>query len=480
MKRSIFDNMIIAFLLISLLCFTALLAFTNIGIRRIMINERTTNLVNQSRLITDQYVRDYFSGRINNAELARTLSSLRDFLDEEIWVTDSRGRFIAVSDQDQNSEKKLPDTLRDISPELSTDRSFDLTGRFYGIFSTDTLSVGTPIVRGSESMGYIIMHMSLDDVTDTILSIRRFLYLAYMIILLLLLLFFYHFIRKIVTPISEINAVAAEYSEGRFDEHIEVKTKYELATLANSMNYMRDEIMKSEEYRKNFISNISHDFRSPLTSIHGYAEAMIDGTIPPEKHEHYLQVILKETDRLTKLTSGMIKLNDISNHSITLKRQTFDINETIRSVTDLFEGRSRQKNIRLRADIPGVPLMVDADPEKINQVLYNLTDNALKFTPEGGDVFITALERGELKDRAYISVKDNGPGIDEESRPHVFERFYKADTSRGRDRMGTGLGLSIVKEIISAHGETITLDTEKGRGCEFTFTLKKAKPGKTR
>lgn len=261
MKRSIFDNMIIAFLLISLLCFAALLAFTNIGIRRIMINERTTNLVNQSRLITDQYIRDYFSGKINNAELAQTLSSLRNFLNEDIWVTDSRGRFIAVSDQDQDSEVRLPDTLRGISPELSTDRSFDLTGHFYGIFSTDTLSVGTPIVRGNESMGYIIMHMSLDDVTDTILSIRRFLYLAYMIILLLLLLFFYHFIRKIVTPISEINAVAAEYSEGRFDDHIEVKTKYELATLADSMNYMRDEIMKSEEYRKNFISNISHDFR---------------------------------------------------------------------------------------------------------------------------------------------------------------------------------------------------------------------------
>jgi signal transduction histidine kinase len=198
---------------------------------------------------------------------------------------------------------------------------------------------------------------------------------------------------------------------------------------------------------------------------------MLDGTIPPERHEHYLRVVLGETDRLTKLTNGLLTLNNLNTGGILLQRTDFDINAVIRSVAASFEQTCVSRKIHIRLVLTGRILYVNADLEKIQQVLYNLVDNAIKFSRPDSEITIDTTEKG---DTVFVSVRDNGIGIPKEDQSLIWDRFYKTDLSRGKDKKGTGLGLSIVREIIRAHNENINLVSTEGVGSTFTFTLRRS------
>ena len=237
--------------------------------------------------------------------------------------------------------------------------------------------------------------------------------------------------------------------------------------LAGTLNYMSGELNKLEEYQRNFIANVSHDFRSPLTSIKGYLEAIIDGTIPPEMYEKYLTRVISETERLTKLTQGMLTLNSLDSKGY-LSRSSFDINRVIKDTAASFEGTCGKKNINFELTFSDNIQMVYADLGKIQQVLYNLIDNAIKFSHQDSTIYIQTRIKNE---KIFVSVKDTGIGIPKDSVQKVFDRFYKSDLSRGKDKKGTGLGLAIVKEIIQAHGENIDVVSTEGVGSEFIFSL---------
>ena len=240
--------------------------------------------------------------------------------------------------------------------------------------------------------------------------------------------------------------------------------------LSASLNYMSSQLRDIEDYQKKFVANVSHDFRSPLTSIKGYVEAMADGTIPPEMHEKYLKIILFETERLTDLTQDLLTLNEFDNKNMLLNREKFDIHEVIKNTAASFEGTCTQKKISIELLLATKHLQVYADKRKIHQVLYNLLDNAIKFSDPESTVTIETTERGE---KVYISVKDYGIGIPRNALNKIWERFYKTDLSRGKDKKGTGLGLAIVKEAIQAHGENINVISTEGVGTEFIFSLPK-------
>ena len=226
-----------------------------------------------------------------------------------------------------------------------------------------------------------------------------------------------------------------------------------------------------EDYQKKFVANVSHDFRSPLTSIKGYVEAMADGTIPPELHEKYLKIILFETERLTDLTQDLLTLNEFDTKNLLLNREKFDIHEMIKNVAASFEGTCTQKKISIELVFATKHLETFADKRKLHQILYNLLDNAIKFSDPESSIKIETTERG---DKIYTSVKDEGPGIPRSALNKIWERFYKTDLSRGKDKKGTGLGLAIVKEAVQAHGENINVISTEGVGTEFIFSLPKA------
>ncbi len=242
--------------------------------------------------------------------------------------------------------------------------------------------------------------------------------------------------------------------------------------LAATLNYMAHELNKSEEYQKNFIANVSHDFRSPLTSIKGYVEAMKDGTIPYEMQEKYLDIVIFETERLRKLTSSLLTLNSYDSRAVLLDISTFDINQVIKNTLAAFEGICGKKKISFVLTLDEKVKLVSADMGKIQQVLYNLIDNAIKFSHNNSSIKITV---SELNGKVFVSVKDSGIGIPKDSIGKIWDRFYKTDLSRGKDKKGTGLGLSITKEIIQSHNENIDVISTEGVGTEFIFTLPKQK-----
>ena len=240
--------------------------------------------------------------------------------------------------------------------------------------------------------------------------------------------------------------------------------------LAATLDYMSDELEKMEEYQRRFIANVSHDFRSPLTSIKGYVEAIIDGTVPRELEAKYLNIVISETERLNKLTEGMLTLNSLDSKGY-LSRSNFDINRVIKDTAASFEGTCNAKDIIIDLTFSDTTQMVYADLGKIQQVLYNLIDNAIKFSPNNSVIYI---HTGTKYEKVFVSVKDNGIGIPKADIMKIWDRFYKTDLSRGKDKKGTGLGLAIVKEIIQAHGENINVISTVDVGTEFRFSLPKS------
>ena len=272
----------------------------------------------------------------------------------------------------------------------------------------------------------------------------------------------------IYKPLNALINGTKQFAAGNFNEKIEVKSNDEIGYLAETLNYMGSEINKTTEYQHKFISNVSHDFRSPLTSIKGYLQAFKDGIIPADMQEKYIDIIISETERLNKLTTEMLSLDSIDNRVRRINYTRFNINKLIKDTALSFEGTCLNKGIKFILLLEGDELLVYADFGKIQQVMYNLIDNAIKFSNSNSSIDIETTLK---KEKAYISVKDHGVGISNSEISKIWQRFYKTDSSRGKDRTGTGLGLSIVREIIKAHDQKITVVSTEGVGTEFTFTL---------
>ena len=275
-----------------------------------------------------------------------------------------------------------------------------------------------------------------------------------------------------VLPLRKLREGVKDFSISHENKPIVIRSNDEYGELADTLNVIGDELSKFDEYQRKFISNISHDFRSPLTSIQGYVQAMADGIIPPEDQEKYLNIILFETDRLTKLTSDLLDINNFDKDKIFLNITEFDIQKAVNNTIIALEGIASKKNVDLDfLSKQTEPLMVSGDEDKIQQVLHNLIHNAIKFSKNNSTIYIDITHRGN---KVSVSVKDTGIGIPKDDIEHIWDRFYKTDLSRGKDQMGTGLGLSICKEIINAHKQTIDVVSTEGVGSKFVFTLSKA------
>ena len=349
------------------------------------------------------------------------------------------------------------------------------TGTFYGHFDTETLSVFSPITVNYKVRGYVIIHKPVSSIVNLSNQLTNLSYQTFALLFLAAFVVLALFTWIVYIPIRKIAQGANEYASGNFEAKIDVHSNDEIGYLAASLNYMANELNTLEEDQRKFVSNVSHDFRSPLTSIKGYVEAMLDGTIPVEMQDKYLNIILFETERLNKLTKSLLELNKFGSHGVMLDITSFDINHTIRMTVQTFEGTCMEKHISFNLILSGETLFVSADFSKIQQVLYNLIDNALKFSHANSAITIETTEKNE---KVFVSVKDTGIGIPKDSIKKIWDRFYKTDLSRGKDKKGTGLGLSIVKEIIQAHGENINCISTEGVGTEFIFTLPLAKEQK--
>jgi signal transduction histidine kinase len=286
----------------------------------------------------------------------------------------------------------------------------------------------------------------------------------------------YYTAYRVINPFIEMNHAVLCYSRGDFSTRIPVEGKDEAAQLGKSLNEMAEQLRGLEDTRRSFVANVSHELRSPLTSMKGFLEAMQDGTIPPENYPEYIGIVLNETRRMVTLVNDLLDLARIESGTIQLNFEVFDVNELIRRTLLTFEARLIENEMEMEVHFAQEQCAVYADPTQIGQVLRNLIDNAIKYSPKGRSLSVSTYS---MRKTVYVTVRDTGIGIPQEDVPHVFDRFYKVEKAHTpAPQMGSGLGLSIVKRIIESHGQSITVRSARNRGTQFTFTLERASASK--
>ena len=471
MRRTLYLKFLFIYLLFGIAAVIVIATFASERTLKHLTERAAASLYREASLIASNYaVQIYNKDEDAKADAELELEAIDTYISSEIWIINNNGNVLF------NTRKKIdPDNApvySDFDPAVSG--GLYMTGNFYGAFEEDVLSVFSPITSNFKVIGYVVIHQSMSSIVASRNEILNIMYVTLGVILLFSLVILLGFTVFVYTPLTKITRAAEEYAKGNMDYELNEGNRHdEMGYLAGTLSYMASEIEKSEENQKKFIANVSHDFRSPLTSIKGYLTAMLDGTIPPEMHEKYISIVSNETDRLTKLTNGLLELNTMSSRgSMVLEKSDFDINAVIKSTAETFGGTCTEKRINIELVLTGKKLFVTADMSKVQQVLYNLLDNAIKFSHTNSIIKIETTEKNE---KIFVSVKDYGIGIPKESLSKVFDRFYKTDLSRGKDKKGTGLGLSIVKEIIQAHDENINVISTEGVGTEFIFTLPKSK-----
>ena len=464
MKRTLILKYILAIVTAFLIVF---IGFNTIGktqIKSSIVNDKLSMLWQLTETISSEYQNLYTDNTFDRTEMEQHLNAVSSLSNTRIWVANSYG-IVQVDSYGEIVSGKLKVSFLD--PNLLNYQTKDGLV-FESYFEGRTMVAVNSIIENMSPKGYILVFMSEKEVDRSVIRITNMInsmILFFGLILTLLLLSIYFFT---VRPLHKLITATKEYAVGHFDKPIAIKTHDEFTELAATINFMGTEINSLDEYQKKFVANISHDFRSPLTSIKGYAEAIMDGTIPYENQNKYIDIILFETERLNKLTSNLLTLNSFERNGAMLNITTFDINKVIKKTVTTFEGTCTKKKLTIKLVFSEKELYVNADMDKIQQVLYNLLDNAIKFSHSNNQIKITTSEKGE---KAFISVKDYGIGISKESIKKIWDRFYKTDTSRGKDKKGTGLGLSITKEIITKHNENINVISTEGVGTEFIFSL---------
>ena len=471
MKNSVYFNYIIGYLIFAIIALLGINYYIDPLVYDFVTDIQGDETYKTAYSISQRYGKYHYDIENGSYNYMEELTSIAFSTNTIIWITDNDGTML-YSSEDYYRTKRV-DNLADYFKHDCYSY-----GTFNNLFAQPYTSSAAPIVNGYNTYGYVIVSKSSSYINENAVVIMNYIYIIAIAILFLSLIPLAILICSTMLPLKKIRIATKEYAKGNFDyDGLKIKSQNEIGELATSINLMANEIKNIDDKQKKFISNCSHDFRSPLTSIKGYLEAMIDGTIPPELYDKYLNIVLSEAERLNSLTSSLLTLNTWNSSGLILDISDFDIVNTVRQTIMSFEGQCSKKKITMDVTYGEKAYIVSADQIKIQQVLYNLIDNAIKFSHTNSTIYISVLDKNE---KIFISVKDTGIGIPKQSIPKIWDRFYKSDLSRGKDKTGSGLGLSIVKEVISNHNENVTVVSTEGAGTEFVFSLKKSKKNQTK
>ena len=390
--------------------------------------------------------------------------------DITLLIADSSGAILRAvgSDIDEiNTDETIPPELMD---ELNSDRELLHDSQIYDVFSSPRYIYAVPVHTPSGDIcGTVVVCASSVMLADLLEVIIKAIVISIFWVMLAAFIAVYIVTERVISPLKEISLAAKSFAAGKFDVRVPVKGHDEVAELAVAFNNMAESLDNYDNMRNTFMSNVSHDLRTPMTSISGFIDGILDGVIPPEKHEYYLRIVSSEVKRLSRLVSTLLDLSRIQAGDRKFTMAPFDICEMGRQILISFEGKLVEKNLDVEFDTDEENISVSADMDAIYQIFYNLCDNGVKFASEGGKFRISI--RKQKNKKVLVSVYNEGQGISNADLPYVFERFYKSDKSRGLNKTGVGLGLFISKTIVDAHGEKIWVESEYGKDCCFNFTL---------
>jgi len=487
MFNTIFKRLIAIFLTILIFSFLVTSLSMYYFLDSFVYNEKEKELTESSNQITT-FISE-FSGYSDNSMLVLLKYLLKTNIDKtqsHIWIVDKQGNIVLT--YKEIPELAIPSSIlshmdvqgigrvrfsdeKQYKKIMSSSQTVTEKGDFYGLFS-DThqpwLVIAKPFSYNGDIQGAVYIMSPMPKVKEARASVFRLFILSIGVSALLSIILVYFLSLRISKPLKEINKAAKVIASGEFKEKVNIKSNDEIGELATSFNQMVTALENLEDMRRDFIANVTHELRTPMTSIRGFVGGILDGTIPPEKHSYYLNIVKDEASRLARLINDLLDLTKMESGEMKLSLRDFDINELIRRCIINLENQIIEKNLEIEANFQKEELYVNGDTDGIERVVINLLHNAIKFTPVGGKINLSAYRS---KGKVYVSVEDNGAGIDGDEIDLIWDRFYKSDKSRSKDKTGTGLGLAIIKNIINEHKQEIKVESEVGKGSKFTFTL---------
>lgn len=425
-----------------------------------------------------------------SSNLRSSMAVIGQSLGADFFLVDAQNNVLLCAEEDGagpgtlNADGTPKCKHRDMLPEDFFNRAiseasksktgdYRTTGTLANIYEDEQFIVGVPIIakdaEGSDVIvGAAVAVSSAGSVKRFRSDITNMVFIAILIGSLFSFTAVYFITYQQVKPLRDMATAVSKFALGDFSVRVPVTDETEVGQLAGAFNNMAMSLDSSETMRRSFIANVSHELKTPMTTISGFVDGILDGTIPEERRAQYLSIVSSETKRLSRLVRSMLDLSRIDSGDIKLNRSRFDISKTVTDTLLTFVQRIEDKNIDIQGMDSVRPIYVSGDSDLIHQVVYNLIENAVKFTNEGGYINIKIYSREQ---RAYVRIRNSGMGIPENELPHVFERFYKTDKSRSSDKTGVGLGLFIVKTIIGLHSGSIEVRSVEGSYCEFEFNI---------
>ncbi len=442
-------------------------------VRNYLNRQALDNLENDGKAIASLASAYYTEASITGKDFFINLSVAARVSNADAVIFDRSGKLLLCSDSPLGCEHRGWVVGKDYVNQVLSAGVSKNTGVFTGLYNDVRYVVSVPVKDAYTGMGVGIVMVS-SPMTETLTILEKlsdiYVFASFLAVVITVILMSV-LARKNTKPLREMAKTASAFGHGDLDARVQITSSYSQETeeLALAFNNMASSLQKSEYRRQEFIANVSHELKTPMTTIGGYVDGILDGTIPQEKHRHYMQIVSGETKRLSRLVRSMLDISRLQDQGGIPDEQKlrFDLEETIGQVLITFEQKILSKDVHVDVDMPEHPVYTLANPDYITQVIYNLLDNAVKFCPQGGSLGITVKEGNN---KAYISVFNDGDTIPAQELPLVFDRFHKIDKSRAQNRDGWGLGLYIVKTIVCSHGENISVSSKDGRTV-FTFTL---------
>ena len=410
-------------------------------------------------------------GSLSNQQFLLNLDVVSQVTDADMVICDSSGTILMCSDALMGCDHNGVIFNREYVQKVITNGGDTATGVIKGLYTEERYIVAEPIVSDQQVHGVVIVSTPTAAATQIMNRISNIFLTAASFVVLVAVLAVSAFARRESRPMQELAKTANAFAHGNLEARVKIDDdcSEEMEELALAFNNMASSLQKSEYQRQEFVANVSHELKTPMTTISGYIDGILDGTIPESRHRHYLQIVSEETKRLSRLVRSMLDISQLQKEEgiPDEKKMHFDLEEVAGQVLITFEKKINDKHLDVDVEMPEHPVYTWANRDYITQVVYNLIDNAVKFCPEGKTL---GLKIREGTSKAYISISNDGDTIPPEELPLVFDRFHKLDKSRSQNRDGWGLGLYIVKTIICSHGENISVTSRDGK-TEFTFTM---------
>ena len=440
-------------------------------VKEYLTETTVSGLRNDAQILSNLAASYAIDAQLSSREFLLNLDVASQVSDSDAIICDASGKVILCSDAlfgCQHQGLRVDHTYLTRVIQNGGDQR---TGVIPDLYPEHRYFVMMPITSDRSNGGMVIVSTPTDATNAILTKISNIFLTAAAVVILISVLAVSIFARRESRPLRDMAKAANAFGHGNLEARVKVEESYseEIEELALAFNNMASSLQKSEYQRQEFVANVSHELKTPMTTISGYIDGILDGTIPPSRHSYYLQIVSDETKRLSRLVRSMLDISQLQKEEgiPEEKKMRFDLEEAMGQVLITFEQKINAKKLNVDVNMPEHPVYTMANRDYITQVIYNLIDNAVKFCPEEGTLGLNIREGGC---KIYVSISNEGETIPAEELPLVFDRFHKLDKSRSQNRDGWGLGLYIVKTIVCSHGENISVTSRDGK-TEFTFTM---------